>query len=142
MLNTYSSWFNYPNYSARAIIIRDLYIYHPIFEVHFFVFKENFSENSVLMNGQYSRAVCNQERFMMQMMTITKRNSLDLYNEVAVKNQITYLRVFRFNFAIFAFADLFSCTLRNFFKVSCWSFHFFSSGSNHFNFLSAKYLKF
>ena len=63
-------------------------------------------------------------------------------DKVAVKNQIAYLRVFLFNFAIFAFADLFSCTLRNFFKVSCCSFHFFSSGSNHFNFLSAKYLKY
>ena len=29
-------------YSARAIITRGLYIFHPIFEEHFFVFKEVF----------------------------------------------------------------------------------------------------
>ena len=30
-------------YRTRAIIIRGLYIFYPIFEVHFFVFKEFFS---------------------------------------------------------------------------------------------------
>ena len=38
-------------YRTRAIITRDLYIFYPIFEVHFFVFKEVFSENFVLMYG-------------------------------------------------------------------------------------------
>ena len=52
-------------YHMRAIITRGLYIYYPIFQVHFFVFKEVFSENSVLLYGQYSRAVCKQERVMM-----------------------------------------------------------------------------
>ena len=33
--------------------------------VYFFVFKEVFSENSVLMYGLYSRAASNQERLMM-----------------------------------------------------------------------------
>ena len=36
-----------------------------IFKDHFFVFKEVFSDNSVLMYGLYSRAACNQERLMM-----------------------------------------------------------------------------
>ena len=50
-LNSYLS-----RYRTRAIISRGLYIYYPIFEDHFFVFKEVFSENSVLMYGLYSRA--------------------------------------------------------------------------------------
>ena len=33
-----------------------MYIFYPIFKDHFFVFKEVFSENSVLMYGLYSRA--------------------------------------------------------------------------------------
>ena len=53
------------NYRTRAIISRCLYIFYPIFKDHFFVFKEVFSENSVLMYGLYSRAACNQERLMM-----------------------------------------------------------------------------
>ena len=52
-------------YRTRAIITRGLYTFYPIFEDHFFVFKEVFSENSDLNNGLYSRAVCNQERVMM-----------------------------------------------------------------------------
>ena len=42
-----------------------LVYFYPIFKDHFFVFKEFFSENSVLMYGLYSRAACNQERLMM-----------------------------------------------------------------------------
>ena len=38
-------------YSARAIITRGLYIFHPIFEDHFFVFKEVFSQDSALKYG-------------------------------------------------------------------------------------------
>ena len=53
------------NNRTRAIISRGLYIFYPIFKDHFFVFKEVFSENSVLMYGLYSRAACNQERLMM-----------------------------------------------------------------------------
>ena len=52
-------------YRTRAIISRGLYIFYPIFKDHFFVFKEVFSENSVLMFGLYSRTACNQERLMM-----------------------------------------------------------------------------
>ena len=37
-------------YRTRAIITSGLYIFTPIFEVHFFVFKV-FSENFVLMYG-------------------------------------------------------------------------------------------
>ena len=33
----------------RAIITHGLYIFYPIFEVHFFVFKEIFSENFAIM---------------------------------------------------------------------------------------------
>ena len=54
------------NYHKRAIITSALHMFYPIFEVHFFVFKEVFSENSVLMNGQCSRVVCNHERVMME----------------------------------------------------------------------------
>ena len=35
------------------------------FKDHFFVFKEVFSEISLLMYGLYSRAACNQERLVM-----------------------------------------------------------------------------
>ena len=52
-------------YRTSAIISRGLYIFYPISKDHFFVFKEVFSENSVLMYGLYSRAACNQERLMM-----------------------------------------------------------------------------
>jgi hypothetical protein len=53
---------NNRKYRRRAIISHGLYIFYPIFKDHFFVFKEVFSENSVLMYGLYSRAACNQER--------------------------------------------------------------------------------
>ena len=49
-------------YRTCAIISRGLYIFYPIFKDHFFVFKEVFSENSVLMYELYSRAACNHER--------------------------------------------------------------------------------
>ena len=42
-------------YRTRAIISRGLYIFYHILKDHFFVFKEVFSENSVLMYGLYSR---------------------------------------------------------------------------------------
>ena len=40
----------------HAIISHGLYIFYPLFEDHFFVFKEVFSENFVLVFGKYSRA--------------------------------------------------------------------------------------
>ena len=43
-----------------------LVYFYPIFKDHFFVFKEVFSENSVLMYGLYSRGACNQERLIME----------------------------------------------------------------------------
>ena len=52
-------------YRTRAIISRGLYIFYPISKDHFFVFKEVFSDNSVLMYGLYSREASNQERLMM-----------------------------------------------------------------------------
>ena len=55
----------YSIYRTRAIISRGLYFFYPISKDHFFVFKEVFSENSVLMYGLYSRAASNQERLMM-----------------------------------------------------------------------------
>ena len=39
--------------------------FYPIFEVHFFLFKELFKENSDLMYGYYSRAFHNQEHVSM-----------------------------------------------------------------------------
>ena len=44
------------------IITSGLYISYPIIENHFFVFKDVFSENVVLMYDWYSKAVSNQER--------------------------------------------------------------------------------
>ena len=48
----------YPNlyahdciYRTRAIITHGLYIFYPIYEVHSFVIKDFFSENSVLIYG-------------------------------------------------------------------------------------------
>ena len=38
-------------YRTRAILIHGLYIFYPIFEDHFFVLKEVFIQNSVLMYG-------------------------------------------------------------------------------------------
>ena len=36
-------------YHTRAIITRGLYVYYPLFQVHFLVYKEIFLKNSVLM---------------------------------------------------------------------------------------------
>ena len=47
-------------YPTRTIRHHGLYIYYPVLENHFFV-----SETYVLMYGQYSRAIYNQERVMM-----------------------------------------------------------------------------
>ena len=52
-------------YRPRAIISRGLYIFYPIFKDHFFVFKEFFSEYSVLMYGLYSRAAYDGARTVM-----------------------------------------------------------------------------
>ena len=43
-------------YRTRSIISFGLYIFYPISKDHFFVFKEVFPENSVLMYSLYSRA--------------------------------------------------------------------------------------
>ena len=43
-------------YRTRAIISRGFYIFYPIFKEHFFVFKEVFSESSVLMYGIQDRS--------------------------------------------------------------------------------------
>ena len=47
-------------YCKRAIISRGLYIFYPIFEVNFFVFKDFFLENSVLCMA------CIQERLVIK----------------------------------------------------------------------------
>ena len=49
MLGSENRFYNI--YRTRAVITRGLYIYYPILEDHFFVFKEVLSENSVLMYG-------------------------------------------------------------------------------------------
>ena len=38
-------------YRTRAVITRGLYTFYPLFEDHFFVFKEFFLENSIFMYG-------------------------------------------------------------------------------------------
>ena len=50
--------------------------FYPIFEDHFFDFKEFYSENSVLMYGQYSRAVCNQEQVIMARVLTVYQNHI------------------------------------------------------------------
>ena len=40
----------------KNVLCRGLCIFYPISKDHFFVFKQVFSENSVLMYGLYSRA--------------------------------------------------------------------------------------
>ena len=59
-IGVYQDVFNY------SVSSHGLYIFYPIFEDHFSVFKEVFLENSVLMYGLYSRGVCNQERVIMK----------------------------------------------------------------------------
>ena len=49
---------------THTIVTRDLWFYH-IYEDHFFVLKEFFSENSFPVYDLYSRAIRNQERVMM-----------------------------------------------------------------------------
>ena len=58
--------FSKATYRTRAIITRGLNIFYPLFEDHFFFSKEIFSENSVVMYGQYLRAVSNQKWVMME----------------------------------------------------------------------------
>ena len=53
------------NFSTYLVYVLDKNIFYPISKDHFFVFKEVFSENSVLMYGLHSRANSNQERLMM-----------------------------------------------------------------------------
>ena len=48
----------------------------PHFKVRFFVFKEVFSENFVLVYGLYSRAACNQERLLMARIRYKIKNLL------------------------------------------------------------------
>ena len=38
-------------YRTRAIISRGLYTFYPLFEDNFFIFKDVFLENSILMYG-------------------------------------------------------------------------------------------
>ena len=64
---------NCANYRTRAIISRGLYIFYPIFKDHFFVFKEVFSENSVLMYGLYLRAAYDDPRTV-YILKINRRN--------------------------------------------------------------------
>ena len=49
----------------HAIIGPGVHIFYPIFQDHFFIFKDVFLENFDLMYGLYLRAVYNQERVMM-----------------------------------------------------------------------------
>ena len=60
-------------------------MYYPIFEDHFCVFKEFFSENSVLMYGYYSKVVCNQERTYS---SIVSRMILELSDDDIFKKNI------------------------------------------------------
>ena len=106
-------------YRTRAIITRGLYICYPIFEVHFFAFKEVFSENSGLVYGQYSRAVCNQERVMMA--------RVRYINYEKTKFSSTYIKIqlHKLNCSPDAMANYFCCCFLKFltsdeqhFKVS------------------------
>ena len=50
-LFAFMSFHNNFNYCTRAIISRGLYTFYPLFENHFFVYKEVFRENFGLMYG-------------------------------------------------------------------------------------------
>ena len=56
----------------RAIISHGLYIFYPISKDHFFVFKEFFSENDVLMYGFYSRAAYDGARTVVKILADNK----------------------------------------------------------------------
>ena len=76
-------------YHTRAIISPSLYIFYTIFEDHFFVFKEDFSENYLLVYDQYSRAVCDQERIMIArvqyiLFKLSSLHDLELYAIIAL----------------------------------------------------------
>ena len=83
----------------RAIISRDLYIFYPISKDHFFVFKEVFSENSVLMYGLYSRAASNQERLMMARVRYI---DLDITTSVNCSHQHLYQLTIKLEIQTFA----------------------------------------
>ena len=49
-------------YRTHAIISCSLYIYYSIFDIHYFVFKEGFSESYVIMYGLYTRVFYSPEQ--------------------------------------------------------------------------------
>ena len=80
-------------YRTRAIITRGLYIFYPISKDHFFVFKESFSENSVLIYGLYSREPSNQEQLMMARV----RYFLKVKKKIFLNNTTIFLWLRRFS---------------------------------------------
>ena len=69
-------------YRTRAIISRGLYIFYFIFKDHFFVFKEVFSENSVLMYGLYSRAAYDGARTVHKLVAVHRGCQLEFESSV------------------------------------------------------------
>ena len=65
-----------------------LVYFSPISKDHFFVFKEVFSENSVLMYGLYS----NQERLMMARVRYIKHNIIANFIIQKLKYKLTFLK--------------------------------------------------
>ena len=86
-MNTRSLWTSEPRwksgkeYHMRAIKSCGLDMFYPIFKNHFLVFKEVFSENSILRHGLFLRADSNQERPIMAI----KCNSYSLVFEFKSK---------------------------------------------------------
>ena len=76
-------------------------MYYPIFEDHFCVFKEFFSENPVLMYGYYSKVVCNQERTYSSIVSrmILELSDDDIFKKKHKNSELVFhgnIRKFRF----------------------------------------------
>ena len=101
-------------YHTCAIITRGLYISYPIFEVHFLVFKEVFSENSVFILGWYSRVITNQGRVIMQWRTNSIWNRKIVSNFVAFSEHDVWTLSKMISLICFAmFEKCFSYSLQN-----------------------------
>ena len=91
----------------RVIISRSLYIFYPIFKDHFFVFKEVFSENSVLIYGLYSREAYDGLRMVVQVISKSFSQSIDIFfsqccgEQFSKQNTIVMIIIFSFSVAPF-----------------------------------------
>ena len=87
-------------YYTRAIITRGLYIFYPILQDHFFVFKEVFFRKFspyvwlIFKSSFYSRAVSNQERLMIAQVRYIQKPLLGRYFPERLNYRITGVLIF------------------------------------------------